>query len=846
MNDSCATTQAPPRFSVVTAAHDVQPYLADYFAALERQSGFFPQTVQVVLVDDGSSDQTLALCQAWQARFPQAVTVLTQSNAGAAAARNLGLSMAHGDWVTFLDADDWVEDGYFAAVAAQIAAAEAQGQAPVMALARLAVVSESPDQPVRAHPLDYRFVSGAEALRLDALGAVIVMNAASVFFEAGALRRQSLLFSTDIRPGFEDSHFANSFLLACEDSDHVLIVPEAVYCYRKRADGSSTIDTAWRNPAKYDMQLRGVLDLLRKAAQRSSRLPLYIQRVALYEVSGHLRRALAGFSNPAGLSQAELVAWGQKLEAILRQIEPKVLMGFKLGRLSETVRLGLVHWLTGKAPLRCKVRVLAVRDRPDEVELRYTLPPGLWPERVYLDGRPLLPLALALQSQSLFGRPFLITRRLRYRVESGRVLRLHIGNLPVIPLGSGADREEKGPVGTVDLQALETTALRSLENPAHEAIRLGLADLPLARRGSLEAAIVFSDGPAATQLAALEMARARRVHAPADPVVYLGDVPQASSPTEPEQIAIGSDDHIRALLLCREVVIARLDPMLLADQPASILDRSRPQYLTCLLNHVPGPAEQDRLSRWPISRLLVTGMGLRQTLLERQDLAFFPDEIVVLSQKELPKPDFGEAKAVTDFVQAMLQEGDRALARLGAMRVLEASLAGDWPAETRLLAAQVLRKQGALRAARQLLAGLPAHLPPGVIRSEYALLRRLTLRRVLGLSQHRPVAPTASFAPAPEAGRLDLALSGLQSLRDQGRLAEARQMLADLPFAGADIEAEAVLLAALSGKKAALRQMLAPSAPLAQKLHLPWLLRHARRQGRWGLALRSWWASLRL
>lgn len=838
MRDPDQPALTPPRFSVVTAAYEVQPYLADYFAALERQSGFFPETVQVVLVDDGSSDQTLALCRAFQARFPQAVTVLTQPNTGAAAARNLGLSIARGDWVTFLDADDWVEDGYFAAVATRIAAAAAQGQSPVMALARLAVVSEVPDQPAPPHPLDYRFVSGAQALRLDALGAVIVMNAASVFFEAGALRRQSLLFSPDIRPGFEDSHFANSFLLACADSDHVLIVPEAVYCYRKRADGSSTIDTAWRNPAKYDAQLRGVLDLLRKAAQRQPRLPPYIQRAALYEVAGHVRRVLAGFSNPADLTEAELAAWGQKLETILRQIEPKVLAGFKLGRLSETVRLGLVQWLTGKAALRCKIRVLAVRDRPDEVELRYTLPPGAWPERVYLDGQPLLPLAAAQQSQNLFGRPFLITRRLRYRVGAGRFLSLYIGELAVGVLGRGLGQE-----GVVDLQAVESKAERSLENPAYEAIRAGLPDLPAARRRCLEGAMVFSDGPGAPPAAAFEMAQAWQNLRPAVPVLYLGDAASVS-PAAPEHIAFGSDDHIRALLLCREVVTARLDPAVLADQPASLLDRERPQYLTCLLDHLPDVAEQDRLSRWPVSRILVTDAALRDGVLARTDLAFFPDEIVVLDPQDPPKPDLSEAQAVTGFVQTMLQEGDWALARLGAMRVLQAHVAKDWPPETRLLAAQIWRKQGALCAARQLLAGLSDNVPPEVIRSEYALLRRLALRRALSLFQRRAAARMP--APALKAGRLDLALLGLQSLRDQGRIAEARQMLADLPFAGADIAAEAAVLAALSGDKAALRQMFDPAAPLALKLHLPWLMRHARAQGRWGLAAQSWWASLRL
>ena len=60
---------------------------------------------EVIIVDDGSSDGTLALAEKLAAEFP-AIRVLHQQNGGVSSARNHGLASARGEWVTFVDGDD--------------------------------------------------------------------------------------------------------------------------------------------------------------------------------------------------------------------------------------------------------------------------------------------------------------------------------------------------------------------------------------------------------------------------------------------------------------------------------------------------------------------------------------------------------------------------------------------------------------------------------------------------------------------------------------------------------------------------------------------------------------------
>ena len=74
-----------------------------------------PADLEVLLVDDGSPDDTGALCDELAAADPR-VRALHRANGGAGAARNTGLDAAHGDWVLFLDADDALLPGLWAAL----------------------------------------------------------------------------------------------------------------------------------------------------------------------------------------------------------------------------------------------------------------------------------------------------------------------------------------------------------------------------------------------------------------------------------------------------------------------------------------------------------------------------------------------------------------------------------------------------------------------------------------------------------------------------------------------------------------------------------------------------------
>jgi glycosyltransferase involved in cell wall biosynthesis len=100
-----------PELSVVIPTHNRLEALAEVLAALEIQEG--APSFEVVVVDDGSRDGTAEWLRARRGTLP--LRVLTQENAGPAAARNTGVAVAAGRWVAFLGDDTVPARGWLAA-----------------------------------------------------------------------------------------------------------------------------------------------------------------------------------------------------------------------------------------------------------------------------------------------------------------------------------------------------------------------------------------------------------------------------------------------------------------------------------------------------------------------------------------------------------------------------------------------------------------------------------------------------------------------------------------------------------------------------------------------------------
>ena len=83
-------------FSEIIPAYNVEKYIGEAIESIVNQDIGFTQNIQLILVDDGSTDATGTICDSYQERFPENVLVIHTDNQGASAARQAGLAQACG------------------------------------------------------------------------------------------------------------------------------------------------------------------------------------------------------------------------------------------------------------------------------------------------------------------------------------------------------------------------------------------------------------------------------------------------------------------------------------------------------------------------------------------------------------------------------------------------------------------------------------------------------------------------------------------------------------------------------------------------------------------------------
>lgn len=98
--------QFKPRISVIVPVYKVEAYLPKCIDSLVKQTY---KDLEIILVDDGSPDSCPALCDQAHSEYPSLVKVIHKENGGVMSARRAGVAAATGEYIAFVDGDDYVE-----------------------------------------------------------------------------------------------------------------------------------------------------------------------------------------------------------------------------------------------------------------------------------------------------------------------------------------------------------------------------------------------------------------------------------------------------------------------------------------------------------------------------------------------------------------------------------------------------------------------------------------------------------------------------------------------------------------------------------------------------------------
>lgn len=98
-----------PLISVIVAIYKVEPYLRKCIDSVINQT--YPN-IELILVNDASPDNSLAICREYAERFSN-IKIIDKPNGGQSTARNAALDIASGDYIGFVDGDDWIEPNMY-------------------------------------------------------------------------------------------------------------------------------------------------------------------------------------------------------------------------------------------------------------------------------------------------------------------------------------------------------------------------------------------------------------------------------------------------------------------------------------------------------------------------------------------------------------------------------------------------------------------------------------------------------------------------------------------------------------------------------------------------------------
>ena len=96
--------------SVIVPAYNVGPYLAHCLDSILEQTY---QNLEIIIVDDGATDDSASIATAYMARWPDKIHFYHTENHGVTSARLTGVLASQGEWIGFVDGDDEIEEDMY-------------------------------------------------------------------------------------------------------------------------------------------------------------------------------------------------------------------------------------------------------------------------------------------------------------------------------------------------------------------------------------------------------------------------------------------------------------------------------------------------------------------------------------------------------------------------------------------------------------------------------------------------------------------------------------------------------------------------------------------------------------
>lgn len=208
--------------SIIIPVFNVQEYLPKCLDSLYSQ---LKDNMEVILVNDGSTDNSLAICKQYAEKYTNNTIIIDKDNGGLSDARNIGTEVASGDYVYYLDSDDWL-------------APNAISTLYDFAIQNNCEIVQGGFYYAYEDYLLYDYSIKTKVLNREKAMLELITNESIKDFSWGKLYKTDIVKKHMFPQGkyFEDAYWQH---LIVHDIAHYGIVPTPLYYYRQRSSGIS-------------------------------------------------------------------------------------------------------------------------------------------------------------------------------------------------------------------------------------------------------------------------------------------------------------------------------------------------------------------------------------------------------------------------------------------------------------------------------------------------------------------------------------------------------------------------------------------------------------------------------
>lgn len=297
------------KFSVVMPLYNTERFFKDAIESIIGQS-FGIDNIQLILVNDGSTDSTRSLCEAYQKKHPYNIEVINKENGGVSSARNEGISLIKGKYTVFFDGDDIWDLKAFDHIYSFF---EEHYNEIDACSCRMKYLGEF----TKRHPLDFKYEEGKKIVDLETQPNYIQTTIGNIVFKTDAIG--DITFNENMKYG-EDSLFGNSIIV---QRMKIGVVPEAVFYYR-RTQISATKSVSRSKYWYLDIPVNYYGELINLSNKKLGRTVKYVQALLIYDIQW---RRYTPFVESL-LSRQEKEMYYAYMVDVLNKIEDKIILSY--------------------------------------------------------------------------------------------------------------------------------------------------------------------------------------------------------------------------------------------------------------------------------------------------------------------------------------------------------------------------------------------------------------------------------------------------------------------------------------------------------------------------------------